>query len=62
MIQIKRGASLPSTAIYLDQLSEDTFVVAQADGSPFQLRSLTHAFQRSWPSKPVGGGDVSGNG
>ena len=28
------------------RLSADTFVVAQADGSPFQPRSLTHAFRR----------------
>jgi integrase len=27
------------------RLSEDTFVVAQADGSPLQPRSLSHAFQ-----------------
>jgi integrase len=27
------------------RLSDDTFVVAQADGSPYQPRSLTHAFQ-----------------
>jgi integrase len=27
------------------RLSEDNFVVAQADGSPFQPRSLTHAFE-----------------
>jgi integrase len=28
------------------RLSENNFVVAQSDGSPFQPRSLTHAFQR----------------
>jgi len=28
------------------RLSENNFVVAQADGSPFRPRSLTHAFQR----------------
>jgi integrase len=28
------------------RLSEHTFVVAQADGSPFQPRSLTHGFQQ----------------
>jgi integrase len=27
------------------RLSDDTFVVGQADGSPFQPRSLTHAFE-----------------
>ncbi len=28
------------------RLSEDSFVVAKADGSPYQPRSLTHAFQQ----------------
>lgn len=28
------------------RLSDDTFVVAQVDGSPYQPRSLTHAFKR----------------
>jgi integrase len=27
------------------RLSDDSFVVAQADGSPYQPRSLTHAFE-----------------
>jgi integrase len=39
--RIKQAETLLRVGI---RLSDDTFVVAQADGSPFQPRSLTHAF------------------
>jgi integrase len=40
--RVKQAEALLKVGI---RLSEDTFVVAQADGSPFQPRSLTHAFE-----------------
>jgi integrase len=40
--RIKQAQALLKVGI---RLSDDTFVVAQADGSPFQPRSLTHAFE-----------------
>jgi integrase len=36
------------------RLSEDSFVVAKADGSPYQPRSLTHPFTQWIPLKSLG--------